>query len=164
VGSSRRHLASERRGRALSRRTFLQLAGIEAAGLLVVVQTSLASSGDEHVVVANSSAGVAMLPLDTARRLLSAQQEYWPNGTPVLIVVPPKGSASLHWMLQGILRMPESAYRRHLMNQVFRGVARHPVATDSLEATVHEVTTRRGAISALPRSMLTSGTRVIVLR
>jgi hypothetical protein len=117
----------------------------------------------EHVIVAHPSAGEASLTLDAARRILGAQQEYWANDTPILIVVPPKGSTSLAWMLDQILRMPEGAYRRHLMNQVFRGAARQPVSAGSIEEVVREVSGRRGAVSVLPRSLVTPGTRVVPL-
>lgn len=141
----------------LGRRTFLVTCG---AG--VVLATKLAKA-DDHVVVANASAGTPALTLDEARRMLAAQQASWPNGCPVLIVVPPKGSSSIQWMLDRILHMPEGAYRRHLMNQAFKGVTREPLLTVTVEEVVREVSTRRGAVSVIPVALVVAATHVVAL-
>jgi hypothetical protein len=142
---------------SLGRRTFLLTCGA------TVVLVARVAGADDHVVVANATAGVAELSFDDAKRVLAARQAFWQNGCPVLIVVPPKSSSSMQWMLDRILHMPEGAYRRHLMNQAFKGTTREPILTVTVEDAVKEVSTKRGAISVIPAGLVVGGTRVVSL-
>lgn len=143
-------------GRA-SRRSFVLWTTV--AGLFRA--RAVAAAADTHVVVANPSVGDVVLTLEDARKIFGARQELWPNEVPVLIVVPPKGSTSLAWLLERIVDMPEGAYRRHLMNQVFKGAVRQPIAATSTEDVVREVSSKRGAVSILPPALVTPALRVL---
>jgi hypothetical protein len=163
VASCKRPSGSERTHQSLGRRAFGAALGLAAACSVYSWRVPSAWSED-HVVVAHPSAGTDTLSLAEARRMFGAQQSSWPNGTPALIVVPPKGSSSVLWMLEHILHMPETTYRRHLMNQVFRGVARHPIAAETIDDVVRAIASKHGAISVLPRSRVTAGIRVVAVQ
>lgn len=131
---------------------------------VVLLFPALGVAAGEHVIVGNPSVGAGSLSLEEARKIFGARQELWPNNVPILIVVPPKGSTSLAWLLERILDMPEGAYRRHLMNQVFRGAVRQPISATSTEEVVREVSTKRGAVSVLPLGLVTPAMRILPLK
>src|SRR6185503_11442067 len=103
-------------------------------------------------------------PLDRVRSVLSLRESQWENGAPVVLVLPPRRSGAIVWIAEGLLRMPESTYRRLVLGQVFRGAAREPISTESLLEVAKAVATRRGAISALPRTAVPEDVVVLTLR
>jgi len=69
-----------------------------------------------------------------AKRLLTGQSPKWPDGTPVVVVLPPEGSPELAWLCDAILKMPEDVYRRALLQKVFHGAVPKPISTKSEDA------------------------------
>ena len=122
------------------------------------------AAAEDYVLVVHSSVGKLELEVARARRFLAAMEAEWPNGAPVVIVLPPRGSGAIKWVTVTILQMPEPAYRRHLLSQVFRGLARKPIEAESMADLREQVLNRRGAISALPRSLVTDGMRIVSIR
>jgi hypothetical protein len=147
-------------GGRVSRRSFV----LGNALVALFRSRAVAAAVDTHVIVANPSVGDVALTLEDARKIFGARQELWPNGIQVLLVVPPKGSTSLAWLLERIVDMPEGAYRRHLMNQVFKGAVRQPIAATSTEDVVREVSSKRGAVSVLPLALVTPALAVLRLK
>src|SRR4051812_22990646 len=125
---------------------------------------SARAGSDEYVLVVNVSVHESSIEAGDARRLLAAQRTTWSSDEPVVLVLPPKDSAPMNWILDRILGMPESAYRRHLLGQVFRGAARSPVNTTTLADTRAQVIARRGSLSALPVSQLGPGLHALALK
>jgi hypothetical protein len=146
--------------RSISRRRFSQLACSVGLGL----GCARLAHADEYVLVVHPSVGQKETTLDRIRGILSLREGQWENGAPVVLVLPPRRSGPIVWIAEGLLRMPESTYRRLVLAQVFRGAAREPVATESLLDVAKAVASRRGAISALPRSAVPEDVVVLALR
>lgn len=161
MASRKPHSGSEANssgGLLLARRALLRAVG---AGLFAAPLEARAS--DDYVLVVNAGLGDVRLSESEARQILALRRNEWKPGVPILLVLPPKESAAINWMLDRILHMPESAYRRHLLGQVFKGTGRPPITTSALAEVVTQVATRRGAISALPRSQVAAGIRIVAL-
>jgi len=146
--------------RTFSRRRFSELACAVGAGLV----WARAARADDYVLVVHPSVGLTEMTVDRVRSILSLRESQWENGAPVVLVLPPRRSAAIVWMAEGLLRMPESTYRRLVLGQVFRGAAREPISTESLVDVAKAVASRRGAISALPGNAVPEDVVVLALR
>jgi hypothetical protein len=146
--------------RTFSRRRFSQFLASIGLGLGSV----RLARADEYVLVVHPSVGLKETSLDRVRSVLSLRESQWENGAPVVLVLPPRKSPAIVWMAEGLLRMPESTYRRLVLGQVFRGAAREPISTESLVDVAKAVASRRGAISALPRSAVPEDVVALNLR
>jgi hypothetical protein len=146
--------------RSFSRRRFSHL----TLGAGFALGWSRSASADEHVIVVHPSVGIKEATLDRIRAILSLRESQWENGAPVVLVLPPRRSTAIVWMAEGLLRMPESTYRRLVLGQVFRGAAREPISTESLLDVAKAVSSRRGAISALPRTAVNEDVIALLLR
>jgi hypothetical protein len=118
----------------------------------------------QYALVVNKSVGLTEAPIEKMRKILSLRQAQWDDGTPVLLVLPPHHSGPMLWIAEQLLNMPETAYRRHILAQVFRGTAREPIQADSLAAVIEAVSTKRAAISALPREAIPRTMLSVTLR
>ena len=146
--------------RTFSRRRFSQVACSIGVGL-GLERLALA---DDHVLVVHPSVGLKETTLAHIRNVLALRESQWENGAPVVLVLPPRRSSAIVWIAEGLLRMPESTYRRLVLGQVFRGAAREPISTESLLDVAKAVASRRGAISALPRTAVPEDVVVLTLR
>lgn len=147
------------RGGDISRRGFWQLA------CLIWLECGLSSlaHADDYTLVVHPSAGIKTATLARVRSVLSLREAQWENGSPVILVLPPRRSGPILWMAEDLLRMPEPTYRRHVLGQVFRGAAREPIMAETLPDVVKAVAGRRGAISALPRAMVSDDVTAVAL-
>jgi hypothetical protein len=118
----------------------------------------------EYVIVVHRSVGLIEAPIEKIRKILALRQAQWDDGTPVLLVLPPRHSGPIRWIAEELLGMPETAYRRHILGQVFRGAAREPIQADSIAAVVEAVSTKRAAVSALPRDAIPRAVLAVTLR
>lgn len=134
------------------------LLGLAILALALVGPRS--AMGDDFVVVANPRVSTTSLTHDAAQQLFSGRATNWPDGTPVVLVLPPRGSASMRWLSSSLLGMPEAAYRRFVLNQVFRGRARRPLEPRTTRSVGVMVRQTRGALGVVPRSEA-EGLRVI---
>ena len=119
---------------------------------------------EEYVLVVHPSVGLNETTLERIRGILSLRESQWENSAPVVLVLPPRRSGPIIWIAETLLRMPESTYRRLVLQQVFRGAAREPISTESLLDVAKAVASRRGAISALPRTAVPEDVVVLTLR
>ena len=146
--------------RTFSRRRFAQVACSIGVGL----GRERLALADDHVLIVHPSVGLKETTLERIRNVLSLREAQWENGAPVVLVLPPRRSAPIVWIAEGLLRMPESTYRRLVLGQVFRGAAREPISTESLLDVAKAVASRRGAISAMPRIAVPDDVFVLALR
>lgn len=87
-------------------------------------------------------------PLDeqTIRQLFLGATPQWPDGSRVIIVLPPHGSAEMDWLCAS-LRVSENLLVRGLMEKALRGDILRPVrARDNLHA-LELVESTRGAVT-----------------
>lgn len=127
--------------------------------LLVVAATSAVAQppAEELVVIVHEAVEVVDIDGDFAMRLLSGRIPQWPDGTPVVIVLPPRASPSVGWLCAKLIRMPERTYRRFLLERAFRGSIEPIVTTTSEEDAVQTVQATPGAISVAPVAMMRPG-------
>lgn len=114
----------------------------------------------DYVLITATATEIEEISLQEARRLLTGRRSSWPNGKRVTLVWTPKGSASMKWLAE-LVGTPEEGHRSFVLGRVFRGKLRKPTAVRSARAAVALVRASKGAIAAVPRSLV--GTGVVAL-
>ncbi len=74
----------------------------------------------------------------------------WPDGSPVVLVLLPKGHPAMTWMAEEVLGMPEAAFRKQLLQRVFRGSSTRPTEVGSVAESVGVLQSTQGALGPLP--------------
>lgn len=134
------------------------------AGVALSARETVARGGSPRVVLAvNDHVKIGQLERVTLRRIMSGRKSRWPDGSPIVLVFPPKGSAEMKWLCGTVVGVPEEVYRRFLLDKVFRGEMRPPIeVVDSQEAS-RRIAATRGAIGPMLEDRLSRGVRRLVL-
>ncbi len=141
---------------SMNRPRFLRLLIGSAFLFPLMASASLATAAD-MVLVAHPTAGVSELSKSAAKAILTGKTGNWPNGTPVVLVLPTQGSAAMKWLTSTVLNLPETTYRRALLRKVFNGKAQKPLKATNPRAAQELVARTRGALTIVPRSALAGG-------
>ena len=134
--------------RSMTRRQVLAL----GAGAVASWTTRSALASD-FVVAVSPRVRVKRVSRSKLRRALTGRLQRWPGGDRVRIVLPPKGSPSMKWLCREVLRVPESRYRRFLMEKAFRGDIDRPLQAASEREASELILEQKGAIGPLPRRL-----------
>lgn len=120
------------------------------------------AQSEEIVVAAFRSTTTTTLNADVARAMLSGRVTHWPDGTPVVLVLPARGTPEAVWLAR-FTGMPEVALRRFILQQVFRGRLTRPAEPSTRSGVLSEMARRRGALGVVTRSAAT-GLCVVQIR
>ena len=118
----------------------------------IAMRPCAAHAGDS-VVAGHEKGVVAGLGRADLKKYLAGLKRAWPDGTPVVIVLPPKGSAEMAHLCE-IVGMPEGAYRRFLSARVFRGKLARPAKAGSAAETAAAIATKPGSIGVVATSLV----------
>ena len=165
ISCSRPRSRSERRGLA-------SLAGAARAWLLAgalllpCAHGAAAQSGDEHVsylLVASAGVPVTDVTLADAARMLLGERRFWSSGTPIVVLMPPVDSPARRFMLERLFHMTEQVYRRHTLEQLYRGEIEYaPKVVASHEEALAFLAASHGALTIVPSgSALPAGARAL---
>lgn len=136
-----------------------------AVGFVTFVVSAPASAQDTteaYQVVANHKTQ-AMTAKDI-KKLLTGQQSKWPDGTPVVLVLPPADSEAVAWACKHLLRMPRSLYFRYVKEKAFRGSIAKPIEVSSEAAVAASVAAVAGAIAIVPVGTVTGDAHPIAVQ
>ena len=88
-------------------------------GVSALAQNSTTQNNASDLVLA-SQVEIPSLPKKEIKKYLSGQKPQWPDGTPIIIVLYPKGSEEMTWLCTDVLQLNENMYRRFLHQKAFR--------------------------------------------
>jgi len=118
-----------------------------------------------YVLVASASVPVTNVTALDATRMLLGERRFWSSGTPIVVLMPPVDSPTRRFLLERMFHMTEAAYRRHTLEQLYRGELEYApkvVATD--EEALAFVAASKGALSIVPSGMtLPEGARALTV-
>ena len=139
---------------------------LAGALLLPFARAATAQQGEEHVVyllVANAGVPVTDVSLADATRMLLGERRFWPSGAPIVVLMPPVDSPAREFMLARLFHMTEQAYRRHTLEQLYRGEIEYaPKVVASSEEALVFLAASHGALSLVPSSSsLPAGARAL---
>lgn len=106
------------------------------------------AEGEGYAVVVSSDVKETNISRADAVRLLLGQKRFWASGLRVVVLAPASGSAERRYLLQKMCRMTEAAYRRHTLEQLYRGEIEYApkVVDDELDA-LEFISAGHGAVS-----------------
>lgn len=139
-----------------------------AAGLAVALAAApllgapaSAQTGGVAIVVHPQTA-VRDLTMDQLRRVFLADQQFWPDGSRITLLVRAPVAFERDVVLNLIYRMDEDRFRQYWVAKMFRAeVPAGPKIVYSADMAQELVSAIPGAITFMPASEVGAGTRVI---
>lgn len=138
--------------------------------LLVVVGLSLllppgstaAPPGGDIAVVVHPDVPVSDLPLAQVRKLLLGDQQFWPSGMRVTLLIRAPVARERDVVLKIIYQMSEAQYRQYWIGKVFRAsTATGPKIVYSSDMAVELVKGIPGSIAFVEASNVPKGLKVL---
>ena len=136
------------RSRALRRR----LAAALGLALLVSSGMSLGrAAAGELAVVVNPQLALENVSRERLRRIFMGDQQFWPSGKPVTLLVQHPSTEERGQLLRSVFRMSETQFKQYWIAKVFRAeIASGPKTVLSNEMAAHLVNAIPGAIAVMP--------------
>jgi hypothetical protein len=148
---------------------FRDVIGAAVLLLLVVVPARSAAAQDavsperEGVaIVVHPDVPITELSLDQLRRVFMADQQFWPDGSRITLLVRAPAAYERDVVLNVIYRMTEDEFRKYWVGKMFRAeVPAGPKIVYSSEMAHGLVTAVRGAIGFIPAGDVLEEAKVI---
>ena len=122
-------------------------AALAASGSAPSAPDSTIAAGDIAVIV-NPSTPVNNISLGELRAILNADRRNWNLKTPATVLMRMPGTRERRVILEKVLRVSETDYKRFWVGKVFRGEATNePASAPSLGLALDYVSNVKGAIS-----------------
>jgi hypothetical protein len=113
-------------------------------------------------IVAHPEVEVADVSMKDLRRIFRADQQFWPGGSRITLLVGAPGGADRDLVLDRIYQMNEREFRQYWIAKIFRAeVASPPKITLSVNMTLELVTAIPGSIAFIPASAVNSTVKVL---
>ena len=122
-----------------------------------------AQVGREAVaIVVHPSVPIDELSLDALRRIFMADQQFWPDGARITLLVRAPAAYERDVVLNRIYRMSEDQFRKYWVGKMFRAeVPAGPKIVYSSEMAVELVTAVSGAIGFVPAGDVMPSAKVL---
>lgn len=118
--------------------------------------------GQGVAIVVHPGVPVADLTLDQLRRIFMAEQQFWPDGSRITLLVRAPEAYERDVVLNIIYRMSEDEFRKYWVGKMFRAeVPAGPKIVYSSEMAGELVTAVPGAIAFVPAGSVASTARVV---
>jgi len=113
-------------------------------------------------IVVHPSAPVRGLSMDQLRRIFLAEQQFWPDGTRITLLVRAPQAPERSVVLARVYRMDEEQYRQYWVAKMFRAeVASGPQVVFNARMAQELVAEIRGAITFVPAAEVAPDARVL---
>ena len=138
----------------------LILLGVVSA-LLIGAAPGLAAEPAVAIVV-HSSVEVSDLSMHELRRIFLADQQFWPDGSRITVLIGAPGAAERTLVLERIYQMDERQFRQYWIAKIFRAeVPSGPKVVLSSNMGLELVNAIPGSINFMPISDINSKVKVL---
>ncbi|HEX6693169.1 MAG TPA: hypothetical protein VF035_00560 [Longimicrobiales bacterium] len=135
------------------------LAGLFCMALLAVPRSVRAQA---VAIVVHPNVKATNVSFDELQRIFKAEQQFWPDGSRITLLVRAPVAMERNVVLNRIYRMSEDQFRQFWIAKMFRAdVAAGPKIVYSTESARDLVVAIPGAITFLPVDAVTPGMRVL---
>lgn len=139
---------------------------LAAALSLAVLLSSGVSLGrawaGELAVVVNPQLSLESISRERLRRIFMGDQQFWPSGKPVTLLVQHPSTEERGRLLRSVFRMSETQYKQYWIAKVFRAeIASGPKTVLSNDMAAHLVNAIPGAIAVMPVTEVPDGLKVL---
>jgi len=131
--------------------------------LFLAAVTFSADAMADPVLVTSIDSKVDTLTKAQAKRIWSGQTPSWPNGSALILVLPPKSADSNQWLAKNIVKMPVDVHRRYLLEKAFAAFIPAPVQAKSEEEVSTSVLSNPGSIGVVSSDALVEGLKVVTV-
>jgi hypothetical protein len=113
-------------------------------------------------IVVHPQTRIDALSFDELRKIFRGEQQFWPDGSRITLLVRAPVAVERAMVLDRIYRMSEDQFRQYWIAKMFRAdVAAGPKIVYSSEMARELVTAIPGAITFLPNDAVVSGLKVL---
>ncbi len=124
--------------------------------------TCFPAAGDDLAVIINKANPATNLTKSQLRKLVLAEQESWPSGQKVIVVLRAPGVAERDGTLRSVCRMSEDDYNQHVMHSSFGGSSAAPPKVLASGVAVRQfVASSPGAVGFVRLADVDSSVKVI---
>lgn len=136
---------------------------IRTLTLIALVAPAVALAADADIaVVVNKGNPTNSLTKSQLRKLILADQDSWPNGQKVTLVMRNPGNPEREGVLRSVCRMSEDDYNQYSIHASFNGSSASPVKMlASPEAIRQYVASAPGALGFIPASDVDESVKVL---
>jgi hypothetical protein len=165
--SHRRRLrcADRLHGRLLATLLALPLAALVWASRLGEYDAAaqgVSAVNQAFAVVVHADNGIGSLTLEEVRAIFMLDQQFWPNGHRVAVLLPPPGSPEREILLRKVFAMNDAQLHRYWVAKLFRGeIPAVPLVLGNERSTADAVRRSRESISIAVVNRLNPGVRVL---
>lgn len=156
--------AGKRRGarRLLARCAFVACAAAAfQLGLPASIRSQVLAS---YAVIAHPTAPADTVSLAQLRRIYRGDQQYWQDGTKVVVLIQRPGSEERNVVLKTIFRLSESRYKEFWITRIFRGdVTSGPKVVADTRELIELVRNVPGTIGVVRVEDVPAGMRVTAI-
>lgn len=132
--------------------------------VLIAVSPVLQASDDDLAVIVNKGNPVGNLSKAQLRKLVLGEQDSWPGGKKVNVILRAPGQAEREGVLRSVCSMSEDDFNQHLMHANFGGdTGGAPKALGSAVAVRQLVMTLPGAVGFVRVADVTDAVRVVTV-
>ena len=136
-----------------------------AMGLVLLVSSGMSLGrawASELAVVVNPQLALENVSRERLRRIFMGDQQFWPSGKPVTLLVQHPSTEERGQLLRSVFRMSETQYKQYWIAKVFRAeIAAGPKTVLSNEMAAHLVNAIPGAIAVMPVNEVPDGLKVL---
>lgn len=119
-------------------------------------------TAESVAIVVHPSVPIASLSLDQLRRIFMADQQFWPDGSRITLLVRAPDAYERDVVLNIIYRMSEDDFRKYWVGKMFRAeVPAGPKIVYSSEMAGELVTAVPGAIAFVPAGEVMENAKVL---
>jgi hypothetical protein len=150
------------RGRPVLRCACMALAALtlHVARPHAIRSQSLAS----YAVIVHADAPAAGMAFGQLRRMYRGDQQYWPDGTKVVVLIQRAGSEEREAVLRSVFRLSEGRYKEFWITRIFRGdVTSAPKVVRDSHELIELVRNVPGAIGIVRREDVPAGMRITAI-
>lgn len=148
-----------------SRSKVLQHTLTTALGLALLVTSGMGLGrawAGEMAVVVHPQLKLENISRERLRRIFMGDQQFWPGGKPVTLLVQHPSTEERGQLLRSVFRMSETQYKQYWIAKVFRAeIASGPKTVLSNEMAAHLVESIPGAIALMPLKEVPEGLKVL---
>ena len=122
------------------------------------------ASGEDLAIIINRSNPVGDISHADLRRIFLAEQQHWPNGRRMTVVMQGGGRPERAAVLRGVYRMSEQDYEKHFLRAEFTGEVRGAPKTVASGASARKfVYNVPGAIGYVRASEVDDSVKVVAV-
>jgi hypothetical protein len=112
-------------------------------------------------VIVHPDARLEELTVDRLRRIYKGEQQYWADGSRIILLMPPRGTPEREVILARVFGMSESEYKQFWVARIFRGQATSGPKVADRGTAQAVVAGMPAAVALIPATLVSGDVKVV---